>query len=211
MQIHCCCECACAARHCTDIRGNVPTLRADQVLPVVMQCMKNPVPIGIGYLAQYIVKPLLGFCIAKVGFISSLSPQLRHYGTSGISSTLMGTVPWDALMQSIFHVLCSGLGHDMIHQEVSAELGFSSGGQQSLESPDIDTVKPAYPEQAPGTCRRSISRLLWQRASFWCPAVRVARSVDGSLLLLIISLATPAAASSHQMPLVPVMYVKCLG
>jgi len=30
------------------------------------QCMKNPVPIGVGYLAQYIVKPLLGFCIAKV-------------------------------------------------------------------------------------------------------------------------------------------------
>ncbi len=28
--------------------------------------MKNPVPIGVGYLAQYIVKPLLGFCIAKV-------------------------------------------------------------------------------------------------------------------------------------------------
>ena len=30
------------------------------------QCMKNPVPIGVGYLAQYIVKPLLGFMIAKV-------------------------------------------------------------------------------------------------------------------------------------------------
>lgn len=28
--------------------------------------MKNPVPIGVGYLAQYIVKPLLGFLIAKV-------------------------------------------------------------------------------------------------------------------------------------------------
>lgn len=31
-----------------------------------MQCMKNPVPIGVGYLAQYIIKPLLGFAIAKV-------------------------------------------------------------------------------------------------------------------------------------------------
>ncbi len=30
------------------------------------QCMKNPVPIGVGYLAQYIVKPLLGYLIAKV-------------------------------------------------------------------------------------------------------------------------------------------------
>ena len=29
------------------------------------QCLKNPVPIGVGYLAQYIVKPLLGFAIAK--------------------------------------------------------------------------------------------------------------------------------------------------
>ena len=29
--------------------------------------MKNPVPIGVGYLAQYIIKPFLGFCIAKVG------------------------------------------------------------------------------------------------------------------------------------------------
>ncbi|CAL5219136.1 g912 [Coccomyxa viridis] len=37
------------------------------------QCMKNPVPIGVGYLAQYIIKPLLGFCIAKV---LNLSPPL---------------------------------------------------------------------------------------------------------------------------------------
>ncbi|KAK9822155.1 hypothetical protein WJX81_000329 [Elliptochloris bilobata] len=37
------------------------------------QCMKNPVPIGVGYLAQYIVKPLLGFGIAKV---LSLPPPL---------------------------------------------------------------------------------------------------------------------------------------
>lgn len=29
------------------------------------QCLRNPVPIGVGYLAQYIVKPLLGFAIAK--------------------------------------------------------------------------------------------------------------------------------------------------
>ena len=33
---------------------------------VLVQCAKNPVPIGVGYLAQYIVKPLLGFMIAKV-------------------------------------------------------------------------------------------------------------------------------------------------
>ena len=45
---------------------------------VGMQCMKNPVPIGVGYLAQYIVKPLLGFCIAKVGSISALPSQFRH-------------------------------------------------------------------------------------------------------------------------------------
>ncbi|BDA41888.1 probable sodium/metabolite cotransporter BASS1, chloroplas [Coccomyxa sp. Obi] len=37
------------------------------------QCMKNPVPIGVGYLAQYIVKPLLGYAIAKV---LNLSPPL---------------------------------------------------------------------------------------------------------------------------------------
>lgn len=32
----------------------------------VLQCAEDPVPIGVGYLAQYIVKPLLGYCIAKV-------------------------------------------------------------------------------------------------------------------------------------------------
>jgi BASS family bile acid:Na+ symporter len=37
------------------------------------QCLKNPVPIGVGYLAQYIVKPLLGFAIAKT---LNLSPAL---------------------------------------------------------------------------------------------------------------------------------------
>jgi BASS family bile acid:Na+ symporter len=31
-----------------------------------VQCMKNPIPIGVGYLAQYLVKPFLGFMIAKV-------------------------------------------------------------------------------------------------------------------------------------------------
>lgn len=43
-----------------------------------MQCMKNPVPIGVGYLAQYIVKPLLGFCIAKVLLIPSPSTVGQH-------------------------------------------------------------------------------------------------------------------------------------
>ena len=32
----------------------------------VLQCAADPVPIGVGYLAQYIVKPLLGYVIAKV-------------------------------------------------------------------------------------------------------------------------------------------------
>ena len=36
-------------------------------ISLALQCMKNPVPIGVGYLAQYIIKPFLGFCIAKVG------------------------------------------------------------------------------------------------------------------------------------------------
>ena len=63
-------------------------LHADEVLRVLVQCMKNPVPIGIGYLAQYIVKPLLGFCIAKVGLTPSLNPQLRHCASPGISSML---------------------------------------------------------------------------------------------------------------------------
>lgn len=29
------------------------------------QCAKQPAPILVGYLAQYLLKPLLGFCIAK--------------------------------------------------------------------------------------------------------------------------------------------------
>ncbi|KAL0017967.1 hypothetical protein WJX77_001251 [Trebouxia sp. C0004] len=37
------------------------------------KCAKNPVPIGVGYLAQYIVKPLLGYGIAKA---LNLSPAL---------------------------------------------------------------------------------------------------------------------------------------
>ena len=32
----------------------------------MVQCAADPVPIGVGYLAQYIVKPLLGYVIAKV-------------------------------------------------------------------------------------------------------------------------------------------------
>ena len=47
----------------------------DKVVHVALQCMKNPVPIGVGYLAQYIIKPLLGFAIAKVGSVLS---QPRH-------------------------------------------------------------------------------------------------------------------------------------
>lgn len=31
-----------------------------------MQCMKRPEPIGVGYAAQYIIKPVLGYSIAKV-------------------------------------------------------------------------------------------------------------------------------------------------
>jgi BASS family bile acid:Na+ symporter len=37
------------------------------------ECMKNPVPIGVGYLAQYIIKPLLGYAIAQA---LGLSPAL---------------------------------------------------------------------------------------------------------------------------------------
>ena len=44
---------------------NVGMSRPDTVLWGT-QCMSNPVPIGVGYLAQYIVKPLLGYLIAKV-------------------------------------------------------------------------------------------------------------------------------------------------
>lgn len=31
-----------------------------------VQCASNPVPIGVGYLGQYLIKPLLGFLIARV-------------------------------------------------------------------------------------------------------------------------------------------------
>jgi len=31
-----------------------------------VQCAGNPVPIGVGYLCQYLIKPMLGFIIAKV-------------------------------------------------------------------------------------------------------------------------------------------------
>jgi BASS family bile acid:Na+ symporter len=37
------------------------------------KCASNPVPIGVGYLAQYIVKPLLGFGISRA---MGLSPAL---------------------------------------------------------------------------------------------------------------------------------------
>lgn len=37
------------------------------------ECMKRPEPIGVGYAAQYIIKPLLGFLISKV---LNLSPAL---------------------------------------------------------------------------------------------------------------------------------------
>ena len=30
-----------------------------------MQCASNPIPIGVGYLCQYLIKPMLGFIIAK--------------------------------------------------------------------------------------------------------------------------------------------------
>jgi len=33
-----------------------------------MQCIKRPEPIGVGYAAQYIIKPLLGFLITKVSW-----------------------------------------------------------------------------------------------------------------------------------------------
>ena len=47
--------------------------------------MKNPVPIGVGYLAQYIVKPFLGFCIAKVGFQLSCHRRLNTSTHSHVS------------------------------------------------------------------------------------------------------------------------------
>ena len=31
-----------------------------------VQCISNPIPIGVGYFGQYCIKPLLGFLIAKV-------------------------------------------------------------------------------------------------------------------------------------------------
>ena len=31
-----------------------------------LQCLKRPEPIGVGYAAQYVIKPLLGFVISKV-------------------------------------------------------------------------------------------------------------------------------------------------
>lgn len=37
------------------------------------KCASNPVPIGVGYLGQYLIKPLLGFLIAKA---LNLSPAL---------------------------------------------------------------------------------------------------------------------------------------
>ena len=33
-----------------------------------LQCLKRPEPIGVGYAAQYIIKPFLGYTIAKVIF-----------------------------------------------------------------------------------------------------------------------------------------------
>jgi len=36
-----------------------------------VQCAGNPVPIGVGYLCQYLIKPLLGFIIAKARCPSS--------------------------------------------------------------------------------------------------------------------------------------------
>ena len=42
-----------------------------------LQCAQNPVPIGVGYLAQYIVKPLLGYGIAKV-CLHSKTAKLEH-------------------------------------------------------------------------------------------------------------------------------------
>ncbi len=42
------------------------TLHVTGIVGGMLQCAQNPVPIGVGYLAQYIIKPLLGFMIAKV-------------------------------------------------------------------------------------------------------------------------------------------------
>lgn len=47
--------------------------------------MKNPVPIGVGYLAQYIIKPFLGFCIAKVGLQLSRHRLLNTLTHSHVS------------------------------------------------------------------------------------------------------------------------------
>lgn len=45
-----------------------PALQLSLLLSIlsVMQCLKQPVPILVGYLAQYIVKPVLGWAIARV-------------------------------------------------------------------------------------------------------------------------------------------------
>lgn len=48
-----------------------------------LQCAQNPIPIGVGYLAQYIVKPLLGYGIAKVCFHS-------HIDDTGLGLTSIG-------------------------------------------------------------------------------------------------------------------------
>ena len=39
----------------------------------MLQCAADPVPIGVGYLAQYIVKPLLGYVIAKVCYSACIA------------------------------------------------------------------------------------------------------------------------------------------
>lgn len=40
--------------------------RMGLILALCVQCLQRPKPIGVGYAAQYVIKPLLGFLISKV-------------------------------------------------------------------------------------------------------------------------------------------------
>ena len=66
--------------------------------PAVVQCASNPVPIGVGYLGQYLIKPLLGFLIAKVRahpLLHRMQAPSAHacVATARVSSSLGGAFP----------------------------------------------------------------------------------------------------------------------
>jgi len=64
-----------------------------------MQCLKRPEPIGVGYAAQYIIKPLLGFLITKVECLPEsaqctiwLAIGPLHYTAANLSNGLTACV-----------------------------------------------------------------------------------------------------------------------